>query len=117
MVTKLHPVGKYVYDSNSGELNSPDGCTLERDGNIYGDERITYSKVIQFKGNFNAYFVPTNELNLNVGGLEKKVFSKFKIVENKIYELKKFKRTISISYIIETSIGVGLILADFFSGK
>ena len=117
MATKLHPVGEYVYDSDRGELDSPDGCTLEKDGKIYGDNRTKYPNVVKFNGEINPYFVPTNEIMRDFGTLEKKVSSELNYVIKLDGENIKFENTLPILYLVEMSIGVGIILAEFFSGK
>lgn len=117
MVTKLYPIGNYVYDSAKRELDSPDGCALERDGQIYSDAREKYSDVVRFNGEFNHYFVPANEVFSGPGNLEKKVYSELTNSRKTNFEKAKLKKTISIVYFTEIGVGVGIILAELFSGR
>ncbi len=117
MVTKLYPIGNYAYDSARGELNSPDGCTLERDGQIYGDAREKYPNVVRFNGEFNHYFVPANEIFGGSGNLEKKVlWDELRLINNNRENIK-LKKTLPILYFTEIGVGVGIILTEFFFGR
>ncbi len=117
MATKLYPVGDYVYDSVKWELNSPEGCTLEKDGQIYGDDRRNYSNVAKLYGERQCYFIPLNEVLSKSGNLEKKVSPELKIIKDFNCEYFNLKKTLPILYITEMSVGLGIILAEFFSGK
>ncbi len=117
MATKLHPVGDYVYDSVSWELNSPEGCTLERDGQIYGDGRKNYSNVVKIPGKRQYYFVPLNEVLSKSSNLEKKISSELDPIRSFNREKIKLKKTLPILYFTEVGVGVGIILAEFFSGR
>ncbi len=117
MVTKLYPIGNYAYDSAKGELNSPEGCTLERDGQIYGDAREKYPNVVRFNGEFNHYFVPANEIFGGSGNLEKKVSLDLNYIKNSSRERKEFEKTLHVLYLTEMCVGVGIILMEFFSRR
>ncbi len=108
MVTKLHPIGNYIYNLENRRLDSPEGCNIERDGCFFGNPERFYSDVVPEKGVRKDYFVFVDEQRvLPSSDLEERLDSDFTI------KADDWREILPVIYMIGAGLGISFILMGY----